>query len=453
MLSGAEPGSFIEVHPPWREGDPEPEVETAHSLGFQSVPGVSVTYRIPAPDRLVGGYSGDLPDAVLHGKEDGPGILVRATMAGDGLLHDVVSVVAVRDGDGVAAAGELQIDGDASGGVALAVAAGTWTVTVGDRAGQIRPVSRTVSVGGTRTDIDFELEENPVWKPRILDRDAEGRELLRGPREGDRFVVTTEDGRRPASAEIDASGGITGALHVPADGPFTVELTTVFGGTGNEVEDPPESRALLVFDGPPGGDARFVIPAPPSPGSSGGEDAEPAPIHRLDVRLPDGAPAAGAAVEVFPARRSAGPPAEAAWEEVKLLLDGEGAAPAPLETGDRWIVTASEERYGLREDGRWILPLEGTVDGPGPWTLLWPASEITVRAVEPGGAPLDKFAVVLPGGNVVHASGGKVVLRGAAAGPLRFLVVAPGRRTRDLRLRISADERRETTVTLGPRAR
>ena len=80
----------------------------------------------------------------------------------------------------------------------------------------------------------------------------------------------------------------------------------------------------------------------------------------------------------------------------------------------------------------------------------WPAAEVEIRAVDEAGAPLAEFAVVQESRKSLRAKDGVVRLRGAAAGPLRFWIQAPGRRARDVRLVLAEGDRRQVTAMLNP---
>lgn len=129
-----------------------------------------------------------------------------------------------------------------------------------------------------------------------------------------------------------------------------------------------------------------------------------------------------------------------------MELDEQGTAQTGFDRGARIVITRERE-----DDSQVLLPLTARIEGPGPWTLRRPATEVTVCATDEKGAPLSEFEVRLEGGSGIEPmDDGVVRILGYSSGPLRFWVDAPGRRMRDLRLVLADGETREVVVRLNP---
>lgn len=450
-LVGAIPGDELMAMAPHAEEVPEgfEPLQTE----FRSVPGVFATVRLPAEPRRrptneerqaerdrrraerEAFERGDEPDPVLP--PDGPGIRVRVSAAPGATPSRRVGLLFVRDGDGRA----LRCFPRFRDGVAEraeAVGLGTWTVIAGDVSGALRPSSQRVVVTSGWSVASFTLAANPVWRVRVAEQGADGVVRERGLVEGDRVSIVGETDHGVATLRLDARGDADGRIHVPATGRFVVELRS-------------EGRvARAAFDGPPD-DAGPVLALPALPPDEDVRDVAERPRElaaaRVQVFLPDGRPAAGRRVTVVtkaePLARDREIPRSDTWE---LALDDDGAATSGFDRGDRVVLEADDDAF----EG--TLPLVATIGGPGPWTLRWPAGEVTLRAVDASGAPLDEFAVAQIGWDAWDPTDGAVRLRGVAPGPLRLLVGAPGCRMRDVRLVLAPDEKRDVAVTLRPRA-
>jgi hypothetical protein len=447
-LVGAQPYDSITAVAPL--SDPVPEGFDRPQIEFQSVPGVSATVRLPREGvrtrtkeewEEVRRKAREEAEAVARGEEpepvvppEGPGIRVRVAAAPGVATHGRVRIVAVRDGDG-ATHFEVPRFKDGAASRAITAAPGTWTVTAGSTAGHLRPASRRVEVGTGWTDAAFVLDANPVWNPRVIDRGADGGETELTPPRAGTFYVTTDDGMVEATPHLDAAGEPDGSIHVPAAGPFAVEFRGDYCG-----------RARIVLDGPPSGPGPALLLAPPAPEVERfDEDTRPReiPADRLVVLLPDGKPAAGAEVQVLSGVVSDGDPYRIRrGEDRGRTLDENGAAWCAFDRGDRVSVTVEGD------DASTLLPLVARIEGPGPWTLRWPATEILVRAVDENGEPCPEFAVVLSGWDELDPVDGVVRLRGVGSGPLRLWVGAEGRRVHDLRLLVASGERREVVVRM-----
>lgn len=324
---------------------------------------------------------------------------------------------------------------------AIALEPGEWNVKAGDVASSLRPTSKRIEVRAGWSEVELALAANPTWRPRWVERGADGgeRELATPP--AGKYEVITDGGAVDATGAMDATGTTDGSIHVPAEGPFAVRFRAEDGW-----------KAHLVFDGPPhGAGPALVAPVAQSEpaGNSSNEEAEPpceiAPA-RLTVFLRDGRPAVGASVDIVTPPRMMGPPPRFVRVEKRCLeLDEQGAAQTGFDRGERVVVELEGE-----DDSGVLLPLTARIDGPGPWTLRWPSSEVTVRATDETGAPLSDFEVRLEGWSGLDPKNGAVRILGAGSGPLRLWVDAPGRRMRDLRLVIAADEKREVVVRLNP---
>jgi len=353
-----------------------------------------------------------------------------------------VRVVLVRESDGAAAV-EFATFRDGAASRAIPVGPGRWTVTAGDPAGWLRPSSKKVEVGSAWTDVEFALPANPTWKPRWIARDADGSERsIAAPPESGLFLVT-EDGEVRATPSLDAAGAPDGSIHVPAAGAFAVR----FGAPGQW------GRVLL--DGPPrgAGPALIVASEEDADVAERADDAEPPrgdfARARLTVLLPDGRPAAGADVRIStPPGIVGSPPRRADGDWRNLRLDDEGTAESGFDRAER-IVVEPERLAGAPV----LLPLRARIEGPGPWTLRWPATEVVVRARDEQGVPLHDFAVSLGGWDSIDAEDGAVRILGAGPGPLRVWVAAPGRAVRDLRLVLVAGEKRDVVGRLRAAAR
>jgi hypothetical protein len=432
--------------------DPVPEGFGYPQVEFQSVPGVFATVRLPAEGRKWSTPEerdaereqasrrreaferGEEPEPVVPA--EGPGLRIRVAATRGVLPLGRVRVVLVREGDGLAHETSPRFK-DGVAARAVAAEPGTWTATAGDPAGLLRPASKTVELREGWAEVSFTLEPNPLWKPRVVERAADGsEEELAAPLAG-RFLITTEDGVVEAFPFTSSEDASNGSICVPASGPFAVEYRAEDG-----------RRARVLLDGPPAGPGPTLPLPPPVPEVPWvDESTRPRdfPMARLAVLLPDGRPAGGAEVLAVSAGSPHGPDARVRRSDQRFItLDEEGAGECGFDRGERLLVVA-------RGDGaEGILPFETRIDGPGPWTLRWPVGEVAVRAVDEAGGSLSEFAVVTgaPGTYAVDAVDGVVHLRGASKGPLRLWVSAPGRRIHDLRLVLAEGERRDVVVRM-----
>jgi hypothetical protein len=441
----------------------DPVVEGFHrpATEFQTVPGVVATVTLPAEgkrrltrdemeaerarrqaerdardERKAKGIEEPEPEV----PPNAPGIRVRISAAPGTLPRGTVFVVLVRASDGAAVLSYPRFrDGVAAR--AVPVGSGEWTVTAGGPTSALRPASKRVEVGEGWSEAEFVLDANPTWRPRWAERAADGteRELAAAP--AGKYEVVTDDGVDDATPATDATGAPDGSIHIPAEGPFAVRFRADDGW-----------KTQVVFDGPPRGDGRALVApvvTPEEPDKSSDADAEPprefAPA-RLTVLLRDGSPAAGASVAIHTPPRITGPPLRLVRaEERDVELDEHGSAQTGFDRGERVVVSQETE-----DDSEVVLPLTARIDGPGPWMLRWPDTEVTVRATDEKGAPLTEFEVRLEGWSSLEPKDGVVRILGAASGPLRFWVDAPGRKMHDLRLVLTAGEKREVVVRLNP---
>lgn len=451
-LIGALPHDDLIAMAPY--SDPVPEGFMSPQVEFQTVPGVFTTVRLP-----VEGKKWPTPEerdaerekarhereAYDKGEEretevpaDGPGVRIRVAAAPGLLPFGRVRIVLVRDGDGVVHETAPRF----KAGIAVrAVAAGlgTWRVTAGDPAGLLRPESKTVEVKEGWADVSFTLGPNPTWKPRLLERSTDGKDVeFASPRSGT-FFISSEDGDDEATPHMGEDGVFDGAIYVPATGLFAVEYRAEDG-----------RRARVLLDEPPS-DAgpALVLPAPRPAGNEKeyGPRSRSLPKSSIKVRLPDGRPAADAYVDVLsrelPDPQAPGVPRGDEW---CLYPDAQGTVEASFDVGDRLTVKPRGDADAV------LLPFEVRITGPGPWELDWPTGEVVVRAVDETGSPLREFAVVLGqrGSDAVDAVDGMVHLRGASKGPLRLWVGAAGRRIHDLRMILKEGQKREVLVRMGP---
>lgn len=424
-LVGARPHETLLAVAPL--SDPVPEGFQLPQVEFRSVPGVFATVRLPS----VGEDGGTLVSS------DGRGIRVQLKGAPGVVAHGRTRIIAVREGDGAAVERFLDFEEDhASNEVALAP--GTWTVTIGSPAGLLRPATRRIEVRAGWSDAAFAVEANPTWNPRVVDVATDGTETeLPRPRPG-KLLIITDDGAVEATPHRNAEGADDGAIHVPAAGPFAVEFLADDGWL-----------ARVLLDGPPSGPGPALVRPRPEPQPEWLDEEtrarEFAPA-RLVVLRPDGTPAVGADVDILSGvTQPSDPYAVRRGEERSLVLDDEGAAVCAFDRGDRVTVTARGD------DADTLVPLVARIDGPGPWTLRWPDTEIVVRAVDESDVALSDFTVVLSGWGWIDPAEGETVvrLRGTQSGPLRLWVGADGCRTHDVRLLVTAGERREVVVRMN----
>ena len=302
------------------------------------------------------------------------------------------------------------------------IEAGVWTVTAGTAAGRFRPRSERVQVLDQEVTLTLNLEENPRWRPVILERTTPATPPvpLPAPWEGTLSILTAE-GRSTAVLVP----GEEGAIHVPAEGRFVVEYTS-----------PDGRRARVRLEGPHSGPGPELLlpPARPEEPPSGRSTAPQPEFQRtrLRVLLPNGKPAAGATLLASRFSKSGGP------VTTTLTTDEEGAVLHAFHPRDHVRITLDDPT---------LLPLTTTLEGPGPWLLRWPETFLEVRAQEPSGQPIQDFTLVLPGRKIPSRSG-SVRLRGAQPGPLRFFLDAEGRRARDIRVRLEAKKPRTLRIVL-----
>ena len=425
-LLGAPPWTVLTVDAWPPPGSPE----GTDGVGgeFQSVPGARQVVRLPPPG--AGADSGPMEaEAAL-----------RVTVRSSGVSErHPLRVVAVRASDGRAVREviEAQPFKGALGVLAettLSLPPGTWTVTAGTPAGLLAPGTKEVVLGAEGGEVALWLVENPVYRPAVLERRKDGSLWqLEDPDEEDFRVVTAKE-----SEDATPTLALDGTIHVPEEGPFAVVYEP-------DPEGGWKARALFP-DGLRGGAPALVLPPPvdweakdeaadrPHPGAF--------PEERLTVLYPDGSPARFADVMIYGLSAAGGP------REVSGDLDETGSLACVLRSGDRLEI---ERPYQQGADP--TLPvLHARIDGPGPWTLQWPSTEITLRVLDPEGDPVDGFTWY-PGyhGNFADTwiEGSTLVLRGAPTGPLRFWIHADGWRARDIRLSVTAGEKREVVVRLG----
>lgn len=396
---------------------------------FQSAPGMRQVVRLPPP--------GAGPDSGPMEAEAAFRVSVRASgvVAPPGSLR----VVALRASDGRAVREAMEILPDEGGdGVSakatLSLPPGTWTVTAGSPAGLLAPGTEEVVVGPEGGEVSFWLVENPVFRPAVLERRKDGSLWqVEDPDEGDFLVLTANE-----AEDATPTPAFDGTIHVPEEGPFAVVY---------ETGDRRKARALFP-NGLRGGAPALVLPPPvdwqeveaadqaassPHPGAY--------PEERLTVLYPDGSPARFADVNIYGLSAAGGP------READGDLDETGSLTCVLRSGDRLEI---ERPHGGEPPADPTLPvLLARIDGPGPWTLQWPSTEITLRVLDPAGDPVDDFTW-FPGGYGNHwVEGSTLVLRGAPTGTLRFWIHADGWRARDIRLAVTAGEKREVVVRLG----
>lgn len=445
--------------------DAVPEGFDAPQREFQSVPGVFATVTLPAsgqrtPTREEREAERKRYRAEREAREareaagieepdppvppEGPGIRVRVTSADASAAHGRVRIVLVRDGDGAAAEEYPKFRGGVAAR-AIVVGPGAWTVTAGSPAGGLRPESRRIEVASGWSEVEFVLAPNPVWTPRWAVRTADGsvRELDAPP--PGRLRIVTDDGEveatpaTPPAADEEESDTPPASIRVPAQGTFAVRLRNYGRDTVRVLEGPPRD-----------GEALLVVP-PEEPDEEPDPDAEPPrdfPPARVTVIRPDGRPHDGQLEVRTPPRIVGRPPRLERGDERYLDLDDAGSVVTGLDRGE--ILGAEIE---TDEPGLLLFPAFARVEGPGPWNLRWPATEVVVRATDEQGVPFHDFAVSLGGWNATDAHDGAVRIVGAPAGPLRLWVAAPGQVVRDLRIVVTEGGRREVVVRLRARGR
>ena len=429
-LLGAPPWELLTVDAPPPAGSPE---GAAWIQGkFRSAPGADQVVLLPPP--------GEDPDSW----EPIPEVPLRVTVRASGeiLPYGRLRLVAFRAADGRTEIIEPRILADEGGdGVSvdatLHVEPGTWTVTAGTPAGLLAPDTEEVAVGEEGGEVSFWLVENPVIRPAVLERRKDGSLWQVEDLDAENFRVLTAN----ESEKATPTPAHDGTIHVPEEGPFIIIYAT---------GDRRMARALFP-NGLRGGAPALVLP--PSVDWEEAEAAEEAqeaaagphpgtyPEERLTVLYPDGSPARFADVTIH-GLSAAGDP-----REVTGRLDGTGSLTCALRSGDRLEI---KRPYGLEPPADPTLPvLHARIDGPGPWTLGWPSTEITLRVVDPAGDPAGDFSWFSGGYEDEWIDGSTLVLRGAPTGPLRFWIHADGWRARDIRLAVTAGEKREVVVRLG----
>jgi hypothetical protein len=390
----------VEVDPP-KVGPQMPSPATS----FETAPGVVTTVRLGPPRK---------------DEESGePAETLRITLALEKGVRPSLGwerVVLVREGDGRVSTHQPEwTDGVAE--VEAEVPPGRWTVKAGRRGGQFLPAATTVEVGPDGAAASIRLREAPRWKP-LIRRQVEGNPVPIGFPWPGRLRIAVEDG----FAEAVPVPGEPGAVFVPAEGPFVAAF---------EHDDGAEGR--VRFDGPPSGDGPELVVPPASPGFP---EAQPRtgdwPDQVLAVMLPDGSPAAAASCD-FEVNAADLPE----FAGGRLAVDG--PTRKPLRRGDH---------IRIRVDGEDDLaPLHAVIDGPGPWIFRWPGTRLAISARDEAGAPVAEFTVLFEG-RELRSREGFVILRGMAAGPVRFWVAAPGCRAHDVRFLIRAGDCRAVAVRL-----
>ena len=421
-LLGAPPWELLTVDAPPPAGSPE---GAAWIQGkFRSAPGADQVVLLPPP--------GEDPDSW----EPIPEVPLRVTVRASGeiLPYGRLRLVAFRPSDGRTEVAEPEILADEGGdGVSvnatLHLEPGAWTVTAGTPAGLLAPGTEEVVVGAEGGEVSFWLVENPVIRPAVLVRGKDGSHLQVEDVRAGAFSVVTEKESEIATP----TPALDGSIHVPQEGPFAVVY---------EADRHWKARAVFE-DGVRGAMPALVLPPPEEwPEEPDRDTPRPGafPPARLTVLYPDGSPARDADVTLRWTPEG-GKPIE--WF---FGLDEEGSLEFPFRTGDRLEI---EPRSGDDSPVDPTLPiLQGRFDGPGPWILRWPSTEIFLRVVDPAGSPVDAFTWFSGGYENHWVEGGTLVLRGAPTGPLRFWIHADGWRARDVRLAVTAGEKREFVVRL-----
>jgi len=422
-LVGAPPYDALTVDAPPPPGSPAGTPRLQRK--FQTVPGITPTVRLSR----------------LGAKEDADLVLLMVSVRaeGDVVPSGAIRVVAVQDAGGRAEVAEPEFQAkDGQGGVAaiarFRVEPGIWQVTAGTPGGMLVPsIKKRVRVGEEGAEIFLGLVENPLCRPVVLERCADSSLRPLKDVESGRFHIVTSDGREDAVPSSSADG----AIHVPIKGPFAVEYTA----------SDRRSAKVVVWDGLTDRARALVLRSPNE------EREDPVvelpyegdfPKARLTVSYPDGTPARHAAVVI------SGSVAPNLHYSQLEYLDENGSLEFAFRRHDRVEVRARDLEESSADPS--LPSLVAFIDGPGPWTLHWPDTELTVRAVNAGGVPVDSFTVHLPHDDEVWTNDGTLVLRGAPTGPVRFWVEAEGMRTRDVRLLVTAGEKRAWTVTLNPEA-